>query len=37
VVVVNGGPFTLGPAFARGFAFSGSFQDEDVRRIQIVL
>ena len=37
VVVVNGGPFTLGQAFARGVASSGGFFDDDTRRIQIVL
>jgi hypothetical protein len=37
VVVVNGGPFTLGQAFARGFVSSFVFFDDDIRRIQIVL
>ena len=37
VVVVNGGPFTLGSAFARGTASNFAFLDDDTRRIQIVL
>jgi hypothetical protein len=37
VLVVTGGPFTLGQAIVRGFAFAGAQLDEDTRRIQIVL
>ena len=37
VVVVNGGPFTLGSAIVSGFAFAGGQVDQDIRRIQITL
>jgi hypothetical protein len=37
VVVVTGGPFTLGQAVASGFASAGGQFDQDIRRIQIAL
>lgn len=37
VLVVNGGPFTLGQAVVNGFAFAGGQFDQDIRRIQIAL
>jgi ABC-type phosphate transport system substrate-binding protein len=37
VIVVDGGPFTLGQAIADGLAFAGGQFDQDIRRIQIVL
>lgn len=37
VLVVSGGPFTLGQAVVNGFAFAGAQFDQDIRRIQITL
>ena len=37
VLVINGGPFTLGSALVNGFAFAGGQSDQDIRRIQITL
>ena len=37
VIVVTGGPFTLGQAVASGSAVAGGQFDQDIRRIQIVL
>jgi len=37
VLVVTGGPFTLGSAIANGFAGTGGQFDQDIRKIQIAL
>lgn len=37
VLVINGGPFTLGQAVSSGFAFAGGQFDQDIRKIQITL
>jgi hypothetical protein len=37
VLVITGGPFTLGQAVVSGFASAGGQFDQDIRRIQITL